>query len=370
MRHCFPQCTRPIHSARTPEPQPDAFSRVRRTSSVRRQSAARSSPSPEEPPLAASLPARLFGAVSREGTLRRSHVSWWGKEPLSPFVPADCLAVDRDITPNPQTGRDCLAAHNSLTRTVSEPSPGTPRALPRSFYSGHSPPLRRLAAVGRYFYLADQARRRVCQNPEAVVVPALASVLDLKVTLLGRVTARSAWVGTAFRPALLSWRQGRQISPYENRSSGYRSHAALRDSAPSPSSLTGKPSLTFVVGPFVVELFMAGCLAQSPEWSLRSCLSPSKNSPRQPRCTNSLAQARTPRTGFAPALHVIAPRATTRTRADGSCHRRGPRHFQRKRLGLVRIALLPGLPTGEFATSAQATMERNGDTTCQKRPKA
>ena len=58
-----------------------------------------------------------------------------------------------------------------------------------------------------------------------------------------------------------------EISPYENRSSGYRSHAEDRGSAPSPQSLTGKPSLTCSVGPFMVELFAAGRLTRSPERS-------------------------------------------------------------------------------------------------------
>ena len=52
----------------------------------------------------------------------------------------------------------------------------------------------------------------------------------------------------------------RQISPYETRSSGYRSQTDVRSSAPSPQNLTGKPSLTYSVGPFMVELFTARCL--------------------------------------------------------------------------------------------------------------
>jgi hypothetical protein len=36
------------------------------------------------------------------------------------------------------------------------------------------------------------------------VVPALASVSNSEVTLLGRITARSAWVCAAFRQAILS----------------------------------------------------------------------------------------------------------------------------------------------------------------------
>ena len=58
-----------------------------------------------------------------------------------------------------------------------------------------------------------------------------------------------------------------EISPYENRSSGYRSHAEVRCSAPSLQNLTGKPFLTCSVGPFMVELFTAGRLNRSPRWS-------------------------------------------------------------------------------------------------------
>ena len=36
------------------------------------------------------------------------------------------------------------------------------------------------------------------------MLPALVSVFDSEVTLLGRVTARSTWVCAAFRPAILS----------------------------------------------------------------------------------------------------------------------------------------------------------------------
>lgn len=65
----------------------------------------------------------------------------------------------------------------------------------------------------------------------------------------------------------------RLISPYESRSSGYPGpHVPCRSLpkwlclgvAPSPSRLTGKPSVTYVVGPFIVELFAVGCFARSP----------------------------------------------------------------------------------------------------------
>jgi len=48
-----------------------------------------------------------------------------------------------------------------------------------------------------------------------------------------------------------------RISPYETRSSGYRSRTDVHSSAPSPQNLTGKRSLTYSVAPFVVELFIA-----------------------------------------------------------------------------------------------------------------
>ena len=40
-----------------------------------------------------------------------------------------------------------------------------------------------------------------------------------------------------------------------------------RSSAPSPQNLTGKRSLTYLVAPFMVELFTARFLAESPRWS-------------------------------------------------------------------------------------------------------
>jgi len=58
-----------------------------------------------------------------------------------------------------------------------------------------------------------------------------------------------------------------RISPYETRSSGYRSQSNVRNLAPSLQTLTGKRSLTYSVAPFIVELFTAGRLNRSPEWS-------------------------------------------------------------------------------------------------------
>lgn len=129
VRHCFPQCTRPIHSARAPEPPPDALPCKGRTSAVRRRSAARGGPSPEEPPLAASLPARLSGAGQNTPPAPAArHLA--GRTPLGPFVPAR-----RGITPgSAPTGRDCLAARDD------DESPPRPGLRPEHRERSRAPP--------------------------------------------------------------------------------------------------------------------------------------------------------------------------------------------------------------------------------------
>jgi len=63
-----------------------------------------------------------------------------------------------------------------------------------------------------------------------------------------------------------------------------RSQTDVRHSAPSPQNFTGKPSLTYAVGPFVVELFTAAGFAGGRRGGRpRFCLSPGRSSPRQPR---------------------------------------------------------------------------------------
>ena len=121
-------------------------------------------------------------------------------------------------------------------------------------------------------------------TPDAAVIPALASIFETEVTLLGRVTAQSARVCIAFRLTTLSCLTcAKQISPYESRSLGYRSRTDIRCSAPSPRNLTGKLFRSYSIEPFMVELFTAGRLTRSPEWSFRCSLSPKNSSPRQPR---------------------------------------------------------------------------------------
>jgi hypothetical protein len=136
-------------------------------------------------------------------------------KPLGPFVPAR-----RVITPASQTGRDCLAARGrcipvrrrvwafaqNTARSVRWlPPTGRPSStqatLPHYGVSQLLSQDSRLKSC--YFHLVDSTRHRIA-SPEAAVVPALASVFDSEVTLLGRVTAHSARVCTVSRQAILS----------------------------------------------------------------------------------------------------------------------------------------------------------------------
>ena len=142
---------------------------------------------------------------------------------------------------------------------MSEPSLRTPLVLPHQFYSSHTPPLRRftdnrlrIRAINldpgvSATFTSMTNRGTGLPNPEAAVVPALASAFDSEVTSLERVTARSAWV-CAVLPDRHTLLDRNEISPYENRSSGYRSHTDIHCSAPSLQNLTGKPSLPIRLG--------------------------------------------------------------------------------------------------------------------------
>ena len=72
---------------------------------------------------------------------------------------------------------------------MSEPSLEPPLVLPHEFYSGHAPTLRLLAIrisinANRYLHMVDKPCTEL-PNPEAAVLPALVSVFDSEVTLLG-----------------------------------------------------------------------------------------------------------------------------------------------------------------------------------------
>jgi hypothetical protein len=94
-----------------------------------------------------------------------------------------------------------------------------------------------------------------------------------------------------------------RISQYETRSSRYRSRTDVRSLAPSLQNLTGKRSLTYRIAPFIVELFTAGRLNRSPRRSHPGTLCRQSAAPHASRVERTRPrQARTPRTGFAPAL--------------------------------------------------------------------
>ena len=124
--HCFPQCTRPIHSAHQKEPRPNTRAARRRTSSVRRQFAARRSCSPEQPPLAASLPAKDVGAQSRtdhafpDGVFGRN-CDLKAPQPFRSCSAGSSLRRRRGATALPRTTH-----RKRIAKVVSGPSPETP----------------------------------------------------------------------------------------------------------------------------------------------------------------------------------------------------------------------------------------------------
>ena len=75
--------------------------------------------------------------------------------------------------------------------------------------------------------------------------------------------------------------------------------------APSPSRLTGKPSRTYWVGPFIVELFAVGVLVRSPKESPSGTpCRQGRSSRRQHGCRNSHVRESpsAPVTGFGSSL--------------------------------------------------------------------
>lgn len=100
---------------------------------------------------------------------------------------------------------------------MSEPSLRPPLVFPHQFYSSHTPPLQHFTgqplADSSYqvsspgvsaTFTSMTSRGAGLPDPEAAVVPALASAFDSEVTSLEQVTARSTWVCASFRTAILS----------------------------------------------------------------------------------------------------------------------------------------------------------------------
>jgi hypothetical protein len=215
-----------------------------------------------------------------------------GPKPLSPFVPA-C----RVITPGSAADGSRLPCRARATALVLQhPGLDLRPDYRRRFRAGSTQ-----ATLPHYGFSQQIAATSTWPTkpgtglpiPEAAVVPALASVFNSEVTLLGPVMARSARVRAVFRQAALSrrfcWRNlcARRVvgfPPTKPEARGTDSQTDVRHLAPSPQNLTGKPSLTYSVGPFVVELFAAIGFADGHRGSQpRFCLSPDRSSPRQPR---------------------------------------------------------------------------------------
>ncbi len=199
--------------------------------------------------------------------------------PLSPFVPArriitpdsrralhakrlstrsPAMPHSRIRSAEPQTGHDSLAVqiHATHRTNLSGPSPGTPLGFRRVLLRPLSPTTAFGGATAGGSELPLDGAKPLplvapCEQgtatstwqtmpgaglptPEAAVVPALASVFDFRVTLLGRITVRSP-VGMSGLPTRHTFpTHSRRISPYETRSWGYRSHGDIRGSATSP----------------------------------------------------------------------------------------------------------------------------------------
>ncbi len=123
--------------------------------------------------------------------------------PLSPFVPAR-----RVITPDFDADGSRLPCRARATALVLQhPGLDLRPEHRRRFRTGstqatlpHYGISQRLAATSTWPTKPGTG----LPHPEAAVVPALASVFNPEVTLLGRVTARSVWVRAVFRQAALS----------------------------------------------------------------------------------------------------------------------------------------------------------------------
>jgi hypothetical protein len=120
-------------------------------------------------------------------------------------------------------------------------------------------------------------------SPDAAVAPALASIFDFEFTSREGVTLRSALVCAALpvshtrrenpSPNFLLRKQKLGVPPQNGRSP-----------FGTVSSKSHWQALAFVpLEPFMVELFIAERLTRSPDQSIRYSLSPTNNSPRQPR---------------------------------------------------------------------------------------
>jgi hypothetical protein len=205
--HWFRQCPRPIHSARTQTTSAE-HSRAEDAPRVFVVSL---------PPTEATLPSghrQPHRCLPGCAGWLPVHTSRDEGKPLSPFVPAH-----RGITlGSQQTGRDCLPRRVARCHSVRAFARNTARTPVLVLLRPHSPN----TAFGgwRVPFATSTWLTEPCTglpNPEAAVVPALASIFKSEVTLLGRfahaltagqhserIPAQSMWVCPAFRRGILS----------------------------------------------------------------------------------------------------------------------------------------------------------------------
>ena len=255
------------------------------------------------PPQVAALPSnRLWPHAACQGHSRREAQATrllLGMTPLSPFVPAR-----RVITPGMVADGSRLPCRARATALVLQhPGPDLRPEHRRRFRTGptqatlpHYGVSQRLAATSTWPTKPGTG----LPHPEAAVVPALASVFNPEVTLLGRVTARSVWVRAVFRQAALSrhLRAGFPPTKPEDRGTVPKQRFAiwlrlLRISLASPPlpirlglswlSCSPPPDL-----PADAEVVTPGPACHQTE---------APHASRVER-TRAAAQARTPRTGF------------------------------------------------------------------------
>ena len=198
-----------------------------RTPSVRRQSAAKSGHSPESPPSATCCLPRTSPHQSLGATTANPQTGWTTK--LSQNPSALSFPIAWVITP--KLGRDATALPHTncclgMAVFVTRPSSDSPHTLPRAFYSGHSPPQRhtRFNEMNRCLMTKPDCRSansgRRCGSCVSV---------DLRLRVhVTRTCYRPTRSGVSRLPAdhtfsaNCQW-QSHRISPYESRSSGYRS---------------------------------------------------------------------------------------------------------------------------------------------------
>lgn len=162
----------------------------------------------------------------------------------------------------------------AFAQNTARPAGRLPPTAGRVLLKPHSPTTAFRGGC-RYLHLVELTRHRIATSGGRT-----GSCVSIGLRLRGHVARacyRPVRAGMGRLPTGHTFRRKQHwllapISPYEIRSSGYRSRTEVRGSVPSPRNLTGKPSLTCSVGPLMVELFtarfppprLAAAFAESP----------------------------------------------------------------------------------------------------------